>query len=173
MVAEATTPTQRPSPARTLAAISVAWLATLAAGGSATGVLPAAVAATRGPAAHAVRTLNITDTARAHYVREVGAMLVDEGSATGGLPGKVTVKFNVGASSVSASFTIYARGGSITGHGSGALHGVGLTVSFGGTMTVTHGTGRYSHAHGHGGFYGILNRQNYAATVQTTGTLSY
>jgi hypothetical protein len=123
--------------------------------------------------AHAARTLNVTDTAHTHYVREVGSMLLDEGSATGGLPGKVSVQFNVGATSVSASFTIYAHGGTISGHGSGVLHGVGAIVSFAGTMTVTRGTGRYSHAHGHGGFYGLINRGNYAATVQTTGTLTY
>jgi len=147
-----------------LAVTSVALLAILA---------TAASAGARDPAAHAARTLNITDTARAHYVKEVGSQLLDEGSATGGLPGKVSVRFNVGATSVSASFTIYAHGGTINGHGSGALHGVGVSVSFGGTMTVTGGTGRYSHAHGHGGFYGVINRGNYAATVQTTGTLTY
>jgi hypothetical protein len=42
-------------------------------------------------------------------------------------------------------------------------------------MTVTRGTGRYAHAHGHGGFYGTIDRENthYPAVVQTTGTLVY
>lgn len=118
------------------------------------------------------RTQNVTDSAHMHYIREVGSSLLDEGKATGGLPGKVSALFNVGAN-VSATFTIRARGGSISGHGSGKLHGAGVYASFGGTMTVTHGTGRYAHAHGHGGFYGVLDRHNYSATIQTTGTLSY
>lgn len=122
--------------------------------------------------ARTARTLNVTDTGRLHYIKEIGSTLLDEGSATGALPGKVSVRFNVGAS-VAATFTIYAKDGTITGHGSGLLHGTGVTVSFGGTMTVIHGTGRYAHAHGHGGFYGVINRKNYAATVQTTGTLTY
>jgi len=40
-------------------------------------------------------------------------------------------------------------------------------------MTVSHGTDRYAHAHGHGGFYGTVNRHNDALVVQTTGQLSY
>ena len=40
-------------------------------------------------------------------------------------------------------------------------------------MSITRGTGRYVHAHGSGGFYGVLNRKTYALTVQTTGRLSY
>ena len=40
-------------------------------------------------------------------------------------------------------------------------------------MTVSHGTGRYKHVHGNGGFYGTLNRTTYKMVVQTTGTLSY
>ena len=48
-----------------------------------------------------------------------------------------------------------------------------MYLSFGGTLTVTHGTGRYAHAHGQGGFYGTIDRKNYAVTIQTTGTLYY
>jgi len=135
-------------------------------------------ATTAGPAiareltAHAARTLNVTDEAHLRYVRESGAALLEEGQATGGLPGRVQVRFNVGAT-VYASFSITTRYGSISGSGSGKLKGTGVWASFGGTMTVTHGTGRYEHARGHGGFYGVINRHSYASTVQTTGTLSY
>jgi hypothetical protein len=135
----------------------------------ATAIAPDAGAAS----AREARTLNVTDTAHAHYVKEVGSMLLDEGTAKGGLPGHVSARFDVGATAVSANFTIRARGGTISGHGAGKLHGVGATVSFGGTMTITHGTGRYAHARGHGGFYGTLNRRTYATVIQTTGTLSY
>lgn len=40
-------------------------------------------------------------------------------------------------------------------------------------MTVNHGTGRYSHARGHGGFYGVVNRRTNAILIQTTGRLEY
>ncbi len=81
--------------------------------------------------------------------------------------------FNVGAT-VTASFTIYPRGGgSINGRASGSLHSSGQYASFGGTMFVTGGTGRYRHAHATGGFYDVINRHTYSLTVQTRGTLSY
>lgn len=120
----------------------------------------------------AARTLNASDEAHLRYVRESGSDLLEEGQATGGLPGHVRAQFNVGAT-VYASFSISTPYGSISGSGSGKLRGSGAWESFGGTMTVTHGTGRYSHVHGHGGFSGAINRHTYAATVKTTGTLDY
>jgi hypothetical protein len=126
--------------------------------------------------ARAARALDVNDTAHLRYVKEADAQLVDEGPATGTLPGTVRVSFDVGAT-VAANFTIYAQGGSIVGHGTGTLHTSknrsDVYVSFGGTLTVSHGTGRYAHAHGTGGFYGDVDRKTYAATIQTTGTLSY
>ena len=75
-----------------------------------------------------------------------------------GCPAASGCAFNVGAT-VYASFSISTHYGSISGSGSGELGGTGIWASFAGTMTVTHGTGRYSHAHGHGGFYGVIDRR--------------
>jgi hypothetical protein len=115
-----------------------------------------------------------------HYVRESGSDLVEEGHASGGLPGRVRVRLNIGAT-IYGSFTIYTSHGSISGTGSAQIHNATRYATFGGSMTVKHGTGRYAHAHGHGGFYGAIDRakcepprrQNCSATVQTTGTLTY
>jgi hypothetical protein len=122
--------------------------------------------------ARAARTLNVTDTAHLRYRGTSGSSLIEEGTATGGLPGTVRVRFNVGAS-VSASFTISTHHGALIGHGTGVLHSSGMYASFAGSMTVARGTGRYRYAHGHGGFYGAINRRTYDLTVQTTGKLSY
>jgi hypothetical protein len=124
--------------------------------------------------AHAARALNITDTAHLHFVRETASStLIDEGKATGGLPGVVKVGFEVGAT-VRASFKLSSRYGALIGSGLAKPHSSGGEYSsFAGTLTITHGTGRYAHAHGQGGFYGTINRGNDAVTVQTTGTLAY
>ncbi len=74
---------------------------------------------------------------------------------------------------ISGNFTIYTKGGSIKGHGVATPHGAGIYESFAGTVTVTGGSGRFVHAHGHTGLYGTFDRNTYALTIQTTGTLSY
>ncbi len=123
------------------------------------------------PAAQAARSLTPNDEGRLHLVSESGSNLVEEGSATGTLPGRARV--HIGAV-IEAAFTLYPRGGgSISGHGSGTLHSSGLYASFGGSMSVSRGTGRYSHAHGTGGFYGTVNRKTFALVVQTRGILHY
>jgi hypothetical protein len=123
--------------------------------------------------AQAARTLNVTDEAHLHLTGASGEQLEEEGPTTGALPGKVHARFIV-SSSVTGSFTFYPRdGGTITGHGSARLHSTGTYASFGGSMFVSHGTGRYAHAHGSGGFYGTVNRHTNALIIQTTGQLSY
>lgn len=123
--------------------------------------------------ARAAHSLEVRDESHMHLIHESGSLLLKEGPATGTLPGTVKVRFNVGAT-ISAYFTIYPRGGgSIIGHGKGALHSTGTYATFGGTLTVTGGSGRYAHAHGGGGLYGAINRHSYALTVQAIGKLSY
>jgi hypothetical protein len=128
----------------------------------------------RHAAAHLARTLSVTDTGHLHLVHRGGEYITEEGKATGTIPGRVRAYLIVG-STVVAKFTIYTSAGTISGVGSGKPKGRSEEPSFAGKMTVSHGTGRYKHAHGHGGFYGTinLNPNNYKMVVQTTGTLSY
>lgn len=123
--------------------------------------------------ARAVHTLNATDTAHLHYIRASGSLLYEEGPATGTLPGTMRAHVNIGPTTT-GTFTIYLRsGGTINGHGTGTMHGIGVYASFSGTLTATGGTDRYIHAHGHAGLYGTFDRKNYDLLVQTTGRLAY
>jgi hypothetical protein len=122
--------------------------------------------------AHAAHTLDATDRAHLHYISASGSLLLDEGKATGDLPGSMRVHLNLGTT-FTGSFTIYTNGGSIKGHGSATPHGSGTYESFAGTLTVTGGTGRYVGAHGHGNLYGTFDRNNYALVIKTTGSLTY
>jgi hypothetical protein len=133
-------------------------------------VLPAAAAST--PAGREARSLAVTDTAHLKLVRHSGEYITEEGQATGTLPGHVKLLLEVGPTVV-ARFTIQAAGGSISGVGSGRPKGRSEEPSFAGAMKVSHGTGRYSGAHGTGGFDGKLNRRTFKMVVQTTGTLDY
>lgn len=121
----------------------------------------------------AAGVLSVKDEGHLHSVRTSGSELVEEGAISGTIPGRARVSFDIGPT-VYATFTIYPKsGGSISGHGSGALHSTGVYSSFGGSLEVTRGAGRYAHAHGRGGLYGAINRKTYALTVQTIGKLYY
>jgi hypothetical protein len=134
--------------------------------------LPASAAAQLSPTAHASRTLSVNDTAHLRFVTSSGNTLSEEGQATGSMPGRVRVRLTVGSNTVNSSFTIYLHGGSISGRGSARLNvGHGAYASFGGSLSVTHGTGHYAHVSGSGGLYGTINRTNDSAVVQVVGHL--
>jgi uncharacterized membrane protein len=116
--------------------------------------------------------LHAVDTAKLHYVGAVGEEVYETGGASGTLPGSMRVHM-IFASTFSGSFAIYTRGGRIDGHGKATPHGEGVYESFAGTLVVTGGTGRYRRAHGTAHLYGTFNRENYALTIQTAGTLRF
>jgi len=129
-------------------------------------------AASHSTPAHAAHVLKASDTAHLHYISASGSTLNEEGKATGALPGSMHVRLNLGTT-FTGTFKISTSSGSIEGHGSAKPHGSGTYESFAGTLAVTHGTGRYAHAHGKGGLYGTFDRNNYALVVKTTGSLIY
>jgi hypothetical protein len=145
----------------------LAWLVSC----TLTPVLVSAAGANAGRA-HLARRLNVTDKAQLRYLHSEGSTVFEEGTATGALPGHMRVRLNINAT-FTALFTLYAQGGTLKGHGSATPHGSGRYESFGGSLVVTGGTGRFAHAHGHAGLYGVFDRSTYNIKVQTTGTLSY
>jgi hypothetical protein len=116
--------------------------------------------------------LKAIDTAKLHYVGAVGEEVYETGSASGTLPGTIRVHM-IFASTLSGSFAINTRSGTIDGRGTAKPHGEGVHESFAGTLVVTGGTGRYRRAHGTAHLDGTFNRENYALTIQTTGTLLF
>jgi hypothetical protein len=118
------------------------------------------------------RALSVNDTGHLHLLKTFGSVLVEEGFAGGTLPGEAKVHLVVGTT-VTASFTIQAKSGTIYGSGRAALHSSGRYASFGGSLSVSRGTGSYARAHGVGKLYGVIDRRTSALTVQTVGTLSY
>jgi hypothetical protein len=120
----------------------------------------------------ASRALSVDDTGHLHLLKEFGSVLLEEGSIGGTLPGIAKVRMVVGPT-VTASFSIQARAGTIYGSGRAVLHSSGRYSSFAGTLSVSHGTGSYADAQGTGKLYGVIDRRTSALTVQTIGTLRY
>lgn len=131
-----------------------------------------AVGVARATLAHASHALRASDEAHLRYISAEGSTLYETGRAAGTLPGAMRVHMRI-AATFSGNFTINAAGGSISGHGTATPHGAGVYESFSGSLTVTGGSGRYSHAGGTARLYGTFNRNTYSLLIQTQGTLRY
>lgn len=138
------------------------------------GMLSSAAAASAAPRAFGAQ-LRVSDAAQLRLTAGGGNNTLHEtGAAKGTLPGTVTVSLTIHTYTASSSFTIETKAGSISGRGSAKLKtGKGTYASFGGAISVTGGTGRYSHVSGKGGLYGTINRRDDAMTVKVTGVLRF
>jgi hypothetical protein len=136
--------------------------------------LTATLLALAAPAA-AARTINVRDEGYLPYRSSSGSQLIDEGNAHGTLPGCVKVRFTYnGNPTVYAQFTIHAKDGSVSGHATGKLNNPNSpSPSFRGTLTITAGSGRYSHPSGSGELFGVFYRRSYALNVQAISKLRY
>jgi phage gpG-like protein len=139
-------------------------------------VIVVAVAATS--SALAARVLNVRDEGKLHFITSNGSEIIDEGEATGTVPGNVRVHFIYnGEPAVSARFTIYGHSGSISGRASGRLSNLtSPDPSFRGAFTITGGSRRYAHIHGTGELFGVFTRRGknkYSLVVQTIGKDPY
>jgi hypothetical protein len=127
------------------------------------------------PAARSARTVKVHDEGRLRFSSSSGSQLIDYGSASGTLPGRVRLHFTYdGSPTVSAQFTISGAGWSIRARAQGRLSNpTSPNPSFRGSLTITGGSGRYAHARGSGELFGVFNRRSYGLTVQAIGKLTY
>lgn len=125
------------------------------------------------PLAKAARSVNLVETAYLKFRSGGESTLNEQGYAKGTFNAPLVARMNLSASHVSATFTIYAKGGSITGKASARFVVKGSTVYYGGTLNIVHGTGAYSHAAGSGiGISGTINRLSFALTVKAHGWMT-
>lgn len=147
--------------------------AALAAGGLAAEACAGAHA--RRTAGRAARVMRVRDEGRLDYRTDNATTIVDEGSVRGTIPGRARVWFVYnGSPSVSARFTIWTRGGWLSGWARCRLHNPTSRVpSFRGALRITRGGGRYTHARGSGELFGLFYRRGYGLVVQAIGSLRY
>jgi hypothetical protein len=125
------------------------------------------------PAARAARTVSLTETGRLHSTNGAGVTIDERGTATGTYDCAITVHLTIlSANRVTAAFTVSPRGGTISGTGSARFQARGANGYFGGTISISHGTGSYKRASGTNiGISGIINRETFNLTVHVHGTI--
>jgi hypothetical protein len=140
-------------------------LGTLGPGVSAAAELPAS----------ASRTIFLTETGRLHLTSKHNFTLNEQGSASGTAAGTIYVHLTaVSSTRVTAEVNIYARGGSISGYGTGGYRRAGTTASFSGSMSIDRGSGSFAHIHGSGlSFAGTVQESSSdAIVVHVSGSVS-
>jgi hypothetical protein len=141
---------------------------TVAAGG-----LPVAAADAGGRiVAREARKVYLQETAQLKLSREEGIALVEHGQAAGTYNAPMTVTLTIHPKSVTAVVTVFPKGGSISGIAQANYVVKASTGYYGGTFTITHGTGAYRHASGKAlGISGTVNRYTFEATVKAHGPI--
>lgn len=116
----------------------------------------------------------LVENSQLKYVGEEGSTLDEHGSATGTYNAPVIAKLTIHPTYVTAVVTVFPKGGSITGTAQANYIVQSSTGYFGGTFTVTHGTGTFRHVSGKAlGISGTINRYTFAATVKAHGEVSF
>lgn len=116
------------------------------------------------------RRIHLVENAGLRLTNNSETTLDERGHATGTFNAPVTARLNFSPNHVTAVFTIYPKGGSISGKAQARYvvkNGIGY---YGGTLTITRGTGAYKHASGSNiGISGTINRLTFAVTVKVNG----
>jgi hypothetical protein len=127
------------------------------------------------PVAVAAKSRSFAVTASLHLVGRPGHVLIERGTVTGTLAGSAYSRnTTLPANRAESTFTVYAKGASVSGRSSSEGHVVGAMAYFSGTATITGGTGTWAHVTGSNlKFSGVVNRQNYNVTEHVAGTVHF
>jgi hypothetical protein len=126
------------------------------------------------PSARAATTISLNESGQLRLVSKQGFTLNERGTASGTIRGPISVRLTiVSTDRVSAEVTISPTGGSISGQGTASYHKGEASAGFSGTLSISHGSGSYTHAQGWGlSFSGTIARSNEAISVHLSGRLS-
>jgi hypothetical protein len=126
----------------------------------------------RVPARQAGR-LYLLENGQLHLTSEGETTLNERGQAKGTFNAPVTSQLNLSPGHVAAVFTVYAKGGSVSGRAQARFVVRNSVGYYGGTLTITRGSGAYRHASGSNiGISGTINRLSFALTVKVDGWMS-
>ncbi len=101
-----------------------------------------------------------------------GSTIDEKGIGWGTFNCSVVIALTLSGTLVTANYTAYLQGGSISGTATAHIHSATpRAAAFSGTISLRRGTGTRAHASGTAGFSGTINRTSYAMTTHITGRL--
>jgi hypothetical protein len=101
-----------------------------------------------------------------------GATIDEKGTGHGTFNCSVLIALTLRGTLVSANYTAYLQGGSITGTAKAQIHSASTQAAFfSGTISLSRGTGSRAGASGTASFSGTINRTSYAMTTHINGRL--
>ena len=146
--------------------LPVLVLATFCAG-MGTGTLQAAAFT-----AVATRTQSVHETSSLHLLSTHGTAFDEEGPGSGTFVGALWTHFVVYAAHATITYTLHTHQGTISGSGNVKFNVEGNTTYFNGTISISHGSGTYSHASASGlNISGTLKRPSRATQIQVSGSM--
>jgi hypothetical protein len=102
-----------------------------------------------------------------------GSTVAEKGVCWGSFNCSVLMQMTLSGTLVTAGFTAYLQGGSISGSARAHIRSATVQAAyFSGTVTLHGGTGSRSHASGVAAFQGTINRGSYALSIHISGRLS-
>jgi hypothetical protein len=125
---------------------------------------------TRARASSALTSVN--EYGRLQKQNSSGANIDEKGVGWGSFNCSVLMELTLSGTLVTAKYTAYLSGGSISGTATAHIHSATKTAGyFSGTITLQHGTRSRAGASGTADFSGEINRTSYAMTTHITGKL--
>jgi hypothetical protein len=101
-----------------------------------------------------------------------GSTIDEKGIGWGTFNCSVVIALTLSGTLVTANYTAYLQGGSISGTATAHIHSATTrAAAFSGTISLRRGTHSRAHASGTAAFSGTINRTSYAMTTHITGRL--
>jgi hypothetical protein len=127
------------------------------------------------PLAHAASSPPLTSVkeyGRLKKETSKGYTIDEKGVGWGTFNCSVLMQMTLSGTLVTATYTAYLQGGTISGTASAHIHKATKTeAKFSGTITLSRGTGSRAHASGTAQFSGEINRESYEMITHITGNL--
>ena len=115
---------------------------------------------------------SVNEYGRLQKQNSSGANIDEKGVGWGSFNCSVLMELTLSGTLVTAKYTAYLSGGSISGTATAHIHSATKTAGyFSGTITLQHGTRNRAGASGTADFSGEINRTSYAMTTHITGKL--